>query len=280
MKYLLSLKEIWNILVSHQKKDNYENHNLDINNFSSNPYTYLKWKFYFITSCPLLYFLVRTEIKPNHISMFYALFGILTLFFLGFPFDNKNYYYIGLLLAFTKTTIDCCDGFIARLKNQKSISGHMLDWYGAHVNAIGFQSGIGFYLAHTENINFLYLTFLIPFFYSIKLKSFAYSTLFNEILENKNYLDATHPKSFENKKSKIKQKNNKYYKFFSSILDERARSVDLVILFFIIELNFNIQIIKYIFLLMVAKQFIIFVLNLIIVSNNSWLEEKMNKIRK
>ena len=71
--------------------------------------------------------------------------------FFRIPSENKIYIYIGLLLAFTKTIFDACDGFLARLKNQKSISGHMLDWYGAHVNAIGFQSGMGFYLANNEN---------------------------------------------------------------------------------------------------------------------------------
>ncbi len=283
MKFHLSLNEIWRILYTHQKKDNLENHDFDLDDYKSNPYSYLKWKFYFLTSCPILYLLVRTEIKPNHVSLFYAFFGILTLFFLGFPSENKIYIYVGLLLAFTKTTIDACDGFLARLKNQKSISGHMLDWYGAHVNAIGFQSGIGFYLANNENEIFFYLAFLIPFFYAIKLKSFAYSTMFNEIAENKDYLDKTHPVQInddKNKEFKIKEKTKKYYKLFSSILDDRARSVDLIILLFILELNFNLQFIKYIFYFLVLKHFIIFLINIFIVSNNSWLEDKVNKIRK
>lgn len=283
MKFHLSLKEVWRILVTHQKKDNLENHDLDLDDYKSNPYTYLKWKFYFITTCPILYLLIRTEIKPNHVSLFYAFLGILTLFFLGFPSENKIYIYIGLLLAFTKTIFDACDGFLARLKNQKSISGHMLDWYGAHVNAIGFQSGMGFYLANNENEIFFYLAFLIPFFYAIKLKPFAYTTIFNEIVERKDYLDKTHPIKIEdnkNKKLEIKKETKKYYKLFSSILDDRARSVDFIILLFILELNFNLQFIKYIFCFLVFKHFIVFLIHIFIVSNNSWLEDKVNKIRK
>ena len=46
MKFHLSLKEVWRILVTHQKKDNLENHDLDLDDYKSNPYTYLKWKFY------------------------------------------------------------------------------------------------------------------------------------------------------------------------------------------------------------------------------------------
>ena len=118
----------------------------------------------------------------------------------------------------SKNKIKQIKSSIKRLKNQKSISGHMLDWYGAHVNAIGFQSGMGFYLANNENEIFFYLAFLIPFFYAIKLKSFAYTTIFNEIVERKDYLDKTHPIKIEdnkNKKLEIKNETKKYYKLFS-----------------------------------------------------------------
>ena len=151
MLYSQTLKEIRNIHYSYQRKDNWDNFKIDIDNFKSNPYTFLKWRLYLETSSLILYFLVRTNIKPNQISLFYAFLGILTLFFLSLPFESKIFIYIGLFIAFTKTIIDACDGYIARLKNQKSISGFVLDGYGAHINAIGFQSGLGFYLANNQN---------------------------------------------------------------------------------------------------------------------------------
>ncbi len=283
MSYSQSLQEIRNIHYSYQRKDNWDNFKINIDDFKSNPYTFLKWRFYLETSSLILYVLVRTNIKPNQISLFYAFLGILTLFFLGLPFENKIFLYIGLFIAFSKTIIDACDGYIARLKNQKSISGFVLDGYGAHINAIGFQSGLGFYLANNQNDIFFYLVFLIPFFYAVKLKTFAYSTLLNEIIENKKNLEQKHPIQEKDNDEKILKKFSndtlkKFYNIFSSILDDRARSVDFIILLFIFELNFNFILIKYVFIFLIIKHLIISLINIAIISNNKWLENKINKI--
>ncbi len=284
MSYAQTLQEIRNIHYSYQRKDNWENFKINIDDFKSNPYTFLKWRFYLETSSLLLYVLIRTNIKPNQISLFYAFLGILTLLFLGLPFENKIFLYAGLFIAFSKTIIDACDGYIARLKNQKSISGFVLDGYGAHINAIGFQAGLGFYLANNQNDIFFYLVFLIPFFYAVKLKTFAYSTLLNEIIENKKNLEEKHPIKENSNDEKISTKfsNNtlkKYYDIFSSILDDRARSVDFIILLFIFELNFNLILIRYIFIFLIIKHLIITLINIVIISNSKWLENKINKIK-
>jgi hypothetical protein len=287
MIYSQSLKEIRDTIYTYQRKDNLENFNINIDDFKSHPYTFLKWRFYLETSSLLLFILVRTKIKPNHISLFYASLGILTLLFMSIPTENKFYLFFALFIAFTKTTIDACDGYIARLKNQKSLSGFVLDGYGAHINAIGFQCGIGFYLANYYNETFfLYLVFLIPFFYAIRLKTFAYSSLLNEIIENKYYLNSKHPfikkeKDLENSFVSKLEKNNykKIYSLFNSIFDDRARSVDLIILFFLIEIIFGFKLIEYIFYFLVSKHSIIVLINLFIVSNNDWLESKINQIR-
>jgi len=283
VSYSQTLQEIRNVHYSYQRKDNWDNFKINIDDFKSNPYTFLKWRFYLETSSLILYVLVRTNIKPNQISLFYAFLGILTLFFLGLPFEKKIFLYIGLFIAFSKTIIDACDGYIARLKNQKSISGFVLDGYGAHINAIGFQSGLGFYLANNQNDIFFYLVFLIPFFYAVKLKTFAYSTLLNEIIENKKNLEQKHPIQEKDNDEKILKKFSndslkKFYNIFSSILDDRARSVDFIILLFIFELNFNFILIKYVFIFLIIKHLIISLINIAIISNNKWLENKINKI--
>jgi len=284
VSYSQTLQEIRNVHYSYQRKDNWDNFKINIDDFKSNPYTFLKWRLYLETSSLILYVLVRSNIKPNQISLFYAFLGILTLLFLGLPFEDRIFLYIGLFIAFSKTIIDACDGYIARLKNQKSISGFVLDGYGAHINAIGFQSGLGFYLANNQNDIFFYLVFLIPFFYAVKLKTFAYSTLLNEIIENKKNFGEKHPiqKGDENEKISKKFSNDtlkKFYNIFSSILDDRARSVDFIILLFIFELNFNFILIKYVFILLIIKHSIISLINIIIISNNKWLENKINKIK-
>jgi hypothetical protein len=287
MSYSQSLREIRNIQYSHHKKDSLENFQVDLDDFKSNPYTFLKWRFYLETSSLLLYFLVRTNIKPNHITLFYSFLGILTLFLLGLPSENKIFLYTGLFIAFTKTTIDACDGYIARLKNQKSTSGFVLDPYGAYINTIGFQSGIGFYLAYTyENNVFLYLAFLIAFCYAISFKTYAYSYILNEIIENKHVIHSRHPSTREEQLtnnsfiSKLKKSNlKKIYNLLNNTFDDRARSVDLIILLFLIEIIFNLRLIEYIFYYLVIRHLIIVFVNLFIYSNNEFLESKINKIR-
>ncbi len=287
MSYAQSLKEIRDTHYSHQRKDNWDNFKIDIDDFKSNPYTFLKWRFYLETSSLLLYILIRTNIRPNHISLVYAFLGILTLIFLGLSNQNIIFLYFGLLIAFSKTILDACDGYIARLKNQKSLSGFILDPYGAYINAIGFQCGIGFYLASTYDKNyFLYLVFLIPFCYAIRFKSYAYSSLLNEIIENKDHLDTIHPpknKDNEIKDSKISklEKSNirKIYNLFLNTFDDRARSVDFIILLFLIETNFNFRLIEFVFYFLILKHLIIVFVSLFVYSNNEWLENKINKIR-
>ena len=91
---------------------------------------------------------------------------------------------------------------------------------------------------------------MIPFFYAIRLKTFAYSSLLNEIIENKYYLNSKHPfikkeKDLENSFVSKLEKNNykKIYSLFNSIFDDRARSVDLIILFFLILIIFGFKLI-------------------------------------
>lgn len=287
MSYSQSLREIRNTQYSHHKKDSLENFQVDLDDFKSNPYTFLKWRFYLEASSLLLYFLVRTNIKPNHITLFYAFLGILTLFLMALPSENKIFLYSGLFIAFTKTIIDACDGYIARLKNQKSTSGFVLDPYGAYINAIGFQSGIGFYLAYTyQNDVFLYLVFLMAFCYAIRFKAYAYSYILNEIIENKNVIDLRHPSTKEERPTngkyilKLKKSNlKKIYDLLNNTFDDRARSVDLIILLFLLENIFNLRLIEYIFYYLIIRHLIIVFVNLFIYTNNEYLESKINKIR-
>ena len=287
MSYSQSLREIRNTQYSHHKKDSLENFQVDLDDFKSNPYTFLKWRFYLEASSLLLYFLVRTNIKPNHITLFYTFLGILTLFLMALPSENKIFLYSGLFIAFTKTIIDACDGYIARLKNQKSTSGFVLDPYGAYINAIGFQSGIGFYLAYAYDDNFfLYLVFLIPFCYAIRFKTYSYSFILNEIIENKNLIDSRHPSNKNRQITnnsfllKLKKSNlKKIYDLLNNIFDDRARSVDLIILLFFVEINLDLRLIEFIFYYLIIRHLITVFVSLFIYSNNEWLENKINKIR-
>ena len=288
MSYKQSLKEIRDTHYTYQRKDNLENYQINIDDYKSNPYTFLKYIFYIEASSLILYVLIRTNIKPNHVSLVYAFLGILTLIFLSLSNQNILFLYLGLSIAFSKGILDACDGYIARLKNQKSISGFVLDPYGAYMNTIGFQSGIGFYLANTYNENyFLYMAFLIPFCYAVRFKNYAYYSLLNEFIENRKRLDASHPaknNTDDIKNSKLskleKSKLRKFYNIFLNIFDDRARSVDTIILLFLFESLFNFKVIEYVFYFLVFKHLVIVLVSLLVYSNNRWLESKINNIRK
>ena len=135
--------------------------------------------------------------------------------------------------------------------------------------------------------HFLYMAFLIPFCYAVRFKNYAYYSLLNEFIENRKRLDESHPaKNNTNdiKNSKLskleKSKFRKFYNIFLNIFDDRARSVDTIILLFILESFLNFKVIEYVFYFLVFKHLIIVLVSLLVYSNNSWLESKINNIRK
>ena len=97
----------------------------------------------------------------------------------------------------------------------------------------------------------------------------------------KNYSNIDSEISQENHSLKTDQlKYKKIYTFFNSILDDRARSVDTIILFFLIEITLEIYLVKFILLFLVIKHLVNFIINLFIVSDKNWLNKKIRKIDK
>ena len=127
------------------------------------------------------------------------------------------------------------------------------------------------------------MVFLIPFCYAIRLKSYAYSSLLNEIIENKDHLDKIHPPKKNNnekkdlKISKLESNFRKIYNLFLNTFDDE-RSVDFIILLFLIETKFNFKLIEFVFYFNI-KAFDHCFVSLFVYSNNEWLENKINKIR-
>ena len=126
---------------------------------------------------------------------------------------------------------------------------------------------------------------MIPFCYAIRFKTYAYSNLLNEIIENKDQLKIKHPlenKKVDTKNSKLAklEKSNlrKFYNLFLNIFDDRARSVDLIILLFLIETIFDFKLIEYVFYFLIFKHLIIVFVSLFVYSNSEWLENKINKL--
>jgi hypothetical protein len=242
-----------------------------IDDFRKNPYTYIKVKFYLATSSALVYFLLKTRITPNTVTVFYALFGAIGGIFLAIP--NNAAIFVGLFLFFTKGILDWADGYLARLKGLKTIRGHVLDVYGAYMGALGFQIGLGFYVAWRNEpytTHLLVLTTLIPYLYATRLTAFADTTILKDILSGGLEIIPTQKKPPSNLR--------KYYQTIASYLDDRARTIDSISLLIIIELHSSLNLTWIFFLLMVVKQIIISVGSFYAVVQGVWVEKKVKGV--
>lgn len=121
---------------------------IDINNWKKNPYTFLKSRFYIEMSSILVYLFLKTRVHPNSITLLYAACGILTGVLLAIP--NTITISIALFICFTKGILDWTDGQLARITKRTSISGGVLDPWGALLNSIGFQAGVGLYVTVSQ----------------------------------------------------------------------------------------------------------------------------------
>ena len=155
--YLVSISKLKDIMFTFQF-----NKMPDLKYFSKNPYTYIKGRYYMYPALILVYILLRTRITPNSVTIVYALSGLLTGILLSIP----NFYcnLIAVFIAFNKGILDWSDGHLARIKYETSLTGHLLDEYGAGVNIIGFYIGIGFFVMHQTGYHFL--VYLIPVSYT------------------------------------------------------------------------------------------------------------------
>jgi len=255
--------------INDLRNQQYENHSRlypYIDDWVKNPYTFLKARFYMESSAVLVYILLKTKIKPNTISIVYGLLGIVTGVLLSIP--NNYAICLALVIAFTKGILDWSDGHLARLTGQTSVTGHVLDVYGALLNDLGLQMGLGYYVAsQTGNPIFYYLIPLIPFFFAVKFKVFSDTILFEE-LSKKSFI--------KNRLTKIDDTNNadvitgstkasvlgryeKYYRYFSNIFDGRARSVDFICLLILIEMYVAISLTWIVFIFFIVKGFISFI---------------------
>ena len=256
-----------------------------INNWKKNPYTFLKSIFYMESSAVFVWLLLKTKIKPNTVTIVYGIAGIVTGILLSIP--NNYTIFIALIIAFTKGILDWSDGHYARITRQTSLTGHILDIYGAHLNSLGFQIGLGMYVAcKTDMLLFYYLIPLFIFFRAGSLSVFSKALLFDVISSENNV------SSFQGNDNRDKNQNNvkiissenaysKYKNLFMGFLDDRARSVDFICLIILMEILFPINISWLVFLLIVMKYFIIFAGSIYIIGTGSWAEGEMtNKIKE
>ena len=79
-----------------------------INKFRSNPYSYLKARYYMFFASVLVYFLQNSSVHPNSITKLYIFFGFLAACLLAFPTSGTHF--LALFLIFSKGILDWSDG--------------------------------------------------------------------------------------------------------------------------------------------------------------------------
>jgi len=227
-----------------------------LDHFKKNPYTYLKARYYMYCSVLLVYFLIKTRITPNMVTIAYGLCGIIGGVLLAVP--NLYCNIAGIFIFFNKGILDWSDGHLARLKYKTSLKGHILDVYGAHLNSIGFNIGLGFFVINQTGYELLiYPIVTIAFLYSGMPSILGKNIIINELMVNKvKNMITKHNIEQPSKTNHLRYKKPKYPKwitFFKGFLDDRARSVDLILLVMIIDINFNSNFSLYFFLLVYMK---------------------------
>ncbi len=252
-----------------------------LNQFRNNPYTYLKARYYMYCSVLLIYFLIKSRITPNMVTIAYGLCGVLGGVLLSVPNPYCNI--AGIIIFFNKGILDWSDGHLARIKYKTTLKGHILDVYGAYLNSIGFNIGLGFFVLNQTGYELLiYLIATIAFLYSGPIL-LGKNIILDELKKNK-IQDIIIKHNIDNV-SKKNSKNNKisYPKwiiFFKGFLDDRARSVDFILLVMIIDINLKSNFSFYLFLLLYTKNIFRFFLLFLKGINSNWAESAVIDIKK
>jgi hypothetical protein len=224
--------------------------------------------------------LLRTRITPNIVTIIYIFAGIATGIFLAIP--NLYCNLIAVFIAFNKGILDWSDGNLARIKYETSLTGHLLDEYGATINSIGFIIGLGFFAMHQSGFNFIaYILPIVPFLHGEKFMSVGKVIILNNI---KNLLEKnTYQKSFNsNVRNESKKAQMEYPSLLtrlSNILDDRARSVDLILLIILLDVYFSSILTLYVFILISIKLLIQFLLSFYYGASDQWAESLIDNLK-
>ena len=217
--------------------------NINIDDWLYSPYSTFKIRFYIEGSCLLAFLLQHTGIKPNWITFLYAILGIAGGVLLST--GQENLIMVGVIILFSKIIVDGTDGLLARIKKKTSNLGALLDSWAGLIGEYSFLVGFGMYLFNaTQEIHYVYLIILMVLAKSLDLRDYVYHYLMYTI-----YKDNKDNKFIQKIRKKGKKINNENQNisgnliflknFFQNFLDYRGRTVDLIGLLIIIELNFD-----------------------------------------
>ena len=230
------LSEIKKNHYNFQREDAIKQFGLDLK-FKNQPYTYLRWRFNMEISTYLIYLFLRTSLSANFISLIYIILSPLG-FFLVIS-GSKTIVVLGLVIFFFTT-----------------MKGHALDVYGAFVGDIFFKTSIGLFIFNKyDDVFYLKLT-IVYLICNVLLINKFYKSIFYD-LTSKKIFKKTKYKNIKNfKKNSISYFFKKLFIILESIFDDRARSLDFLILLFLLNIFYDLNLILYAFLFIVFKNIV------------------------
>jgi phosphatidylglycerophosphate synthase len=212
----------------------------------------------------LVYLLLKTTIKPNTVTIIYAAMGVLGGILLAIP--SKVTIILAILVFFFKGILDWTDGHLARLTNQTSILGEILDPCGSRIGEVGLWVGLGLYIAHKSGmLVFYYLVPIIPALWAIDVRVAAVKYLFDRYLSKERFQKVINRDRKESSKDPLVTQGKggvailkKVYRVMREIFTARARFVDSICLILLIEMFSDVFILWFIFLAFLVWQLVLF----------------------
>lgn len=247
------------------------------------PYYYRKIKtvIYVNVCAVLIYLFLRLKVKPNTVTLIYGLMGLAAGIFLILP-NNKLVLTAAALLYF-RPFLDWADGPLARELKQTSITGDILDSYGAYLGWMAMWVGLGAYLGRTTNNIFYILSPVLIFFFSIDLYSIARERfIYHHLNKAEQEKIKTPGLSFNPGETNprggalhIRNLKNKIGAFF----EHNAQTVDLICLALLLEVTLHISVLWVYYLGFLFWQGFVFLLRFLILYKGGWAEEELRKLK-
>ena len=257
-----SYKEIRLINYKHRRGEE-DVFYVNIDDWFKSPYSSIKARYYIEGSSLIVFLLQNTKITPNQLSIFYGILGLLSGFLLCLK--NENMIFLGLIIFVLKGVVDWSDGLLARVTNQTSNIGHIIDTWGSYIGYYSLIFGLGFICFNANNeVFYLILTLLIFLVSLIDFKLFSYHQLFYEVLNKKINLKNQQEEIVNAEKNTSNSILKKCKIFLNNFLDDRARTLDLICLIVFFEVMFdNILFTKLVLFLFLLKKLLVFLGNFI-----------------
>lgn len=275
--------------VSELRKDIYDYQR------KTHPYIFTEWKWYsyrkfkaklYMEVCPwLVYLFMKAGIRPNTVTAVYAVMGILGGIFLAIPI--KWLILAGIVFFYFRPFLDWSDGLLARETKQTSITGDVLDSYGASAGWVALWAGMGLYLAgKSGEAIFFYLTPIIPVIFALNINASVKDRLYDSYLakgirdyisNKQNQVPIQANSDAETKHPRVAQ----VVKFVEESFAHNAGFVDLLCLIILLELFLPIFISWVLFLVFLLWKVVTFTAIFYVVARGGWIEKKLqNKLEQ